>query len=294
VLVPALTFVASANPVRYCGARPVFVDSEPNTWTIDPALLEAAITPRTRGIIAVHLYGHPADMDAILELATRRGLWVLEDAAEAHGASTRGRTVGSIGAAAAFSFYGNKILTTGEGGMVVTDDAELAGRARLLRGQGQDPERRYWFPTLGYNYRLTNIAAAIGLAQLERADWHLRRRREIAAWYREELDGVEGLTLSPEASWARSAFWVFCAVLDETRFGPRDAAIEALAAAGIETRPFFHPVHTLPIYAPDHAGGALPVAEDLGRRGINLPSSALLTREEATFVAGRLRGLARR
>jgi perosamine synthetase len=293
VLVPALTFVASANPVRYCGARPVFVDSEPVTWNVDPRRLAAAITPRTRGIIAVHLYGHPADMDAIHEVAARHGLWVVEDAAQAHGASYRGRPVGSLGAVAAFSFYGNKILTTGEGGMVVTGDASLAQRARLLRGQGQEPGRPYWFPVLGYNYRLTNVAAAIGLAQLERADWHGQRRREIAAWYREELGGVEGLELSPEEPWATSAYWIFCAVLDEARFGPRDAAMRALADAGIETRPFFYPLHTLPIYADDHAGGSLPVAEDLGRRGINLPSSALLTRDDVAYVAGRLRSLAR-
>jgi len=293
VLVPALTFVASANPVRYCGARPVFVDSEPVTWNVDPARLEAAITARTRGIVAVHLYGHPADMDAILDVAARHGLWVLEDAAEAHGASVRGRRVGSIGRAAAFSFYGNKILTTGEGGMVVTDDAELAARARLLRGQGQEPGRPYWFPTLGYNYRLTNVAAAIGLAQLERVDWHLGRRREIAGWYRDELAGVEGLELSPQEPWAQSAFWVFCAVLDEERFGPRDGAIAALAADGIETRPFFYPLHTLPIYAAEHRGGPLPVAEDLGRRGLNLPSSARLTREDVAYVAASLRALGR-
>lgn len=293
VLVPALTFVASANPVRYCGAQPVFVDSDPINWTLDPRRLESAITARTRGIVAVHLYGHPADMDAVHTVAARHGLWVLEDAAEAHGASYRGRPVGSLGTASAFSFYGNKILSTGEGGMVATDDAELAARVRLLRGQGQDPERRYWFGVLGYNYRISNIAAAIGLAQLERADWHTARRREIAAWYRDELADLEGLTLSPEAEWARSAHWMSCAVLDTDRFGGRDAAIVALAADGIETRPFFHPLHTLPIYAERHGGGALPVAEDLGRRGLNLPSSAMLSRDDVAYVAGRVRALAR-
>jgi perosamine synthetase len=164
---------------------------------------------------------------------------------------------------------------------------------RLLRGQGQDPGRRYWFPTLGYNYRLTNVAAAIGLAQLERADWHLGRRREIAGWYREELAEVPGLELSPQAPWAQSAHWIFCAVLEAERFGSRDEAIAALDGAGIETRPFFYPLHTLPMYAGDHRGGPLPVAEDLGRRGLNLPSSALLTREDVAYVARQLRKLAR-
>jgi perosamine synthetase len=293
VIVPALTFVASANPILYCGARPVFVDCEQRSWNADPQRIEAAITPRTRGIVAVHLYGHPADMDAINAIAARHGLWVVEDAAEAHGASYRGRTVGSLGAAAAFSFYGNKILTTGEGGMVVTDDGELAERARLLRGQGQDPQRQYWFTMLGYNYRLTNIAAALGVAQLECADWHLARRREIAAWYREELGELDGLVLSPQEPWAQSAYWIFCAVLDARRFGPRDDAIAALARAGIETRPFFHPLHTLPMYTAAHDGGPLPVAEDLGRRGINLPSSALLIRDQVAYIGAELRALAR-
>ena len=293
VIVPALTFVGSANPVLYCGARAVFVDSEPLSWNIDPTRIEAAITPRTRGIIAVHLYGHPADMDPILEIARRRGLWVVEDAAQAHGATYRGRPVGSLGSVGAFSFYGNKILSTGEGGMVVTDDGELADRVRILKGQGQDPQRRYWFPVLGHNYRMTNIAAAIGLAQVEQADWHLARRREIASWYREELAGAPGLDLSPQADWAGSASWMFSAVLDEERYGSRDDVIAALAAAGIETRPFFYPLHTLPIYAADHTGPSLPVAEDLGRRGINLPSGALLARADVARVAGRLRSLAR-
>jgi perosamine synthetase len=292
VIVPTLTFVASANPVRYCGARVVLVDSESVTWNMDAQQIEAAITPRTRGIIAVHLYGHPMDMDAVLEIAERRGLWVLEDAAEAHGAAYRGRRVGSIGQVATFSFYGNKILTSGEGGMVVTDDSELAARVRQLKGQGQDPQRRYWFPVLGYNYRMTNVAAAIGLAQLERADWHLGRRREIAEWYREELADVEGLVLSPEEHWARNAYWIFCALLDERRFGSRDGVMAALAEAGIETRPFFFPLHTLPIYTHDRGSGGLPVAEDLGRRGINLPSSALLTRDDVARVSGQLRALA--
>lgn len=293
VIVPALTFVATANPVRHCGATPVFVDAEPRTWNIDPAQIEAAITPRTRGIIVVHLYGHPTDMAPVLEIAHRHGLWVLEDAAEAHGATYRGRVVGSIGDAATFSFYGNKILTSGEGGMVVTDDAELAERVRQLKGQGQDPQRRYWFPVLGFNYRMTNVAAAIGLAQLECADWHLARRREIAGWYREELSGVDGLELSPQAEWATNAHWIFCAVLDEQRFGARDDVMAALAAAAIETRPFFYPLHTLPIYTSENAGRSLPVAEDLGRRGLNLPSSAQLTREDVAYVSARLRGLAR-
>jgi perosamine synthetase len=292
VIVPTLTYVATANPIVYCGAQPVFVDAEPRTWNMDPERVAEAITPRTKGIVVVHLYGHPVDMDPILELAERHGLWVIEDAAEAHGATYRDRIVGSIGSLATFSFYGNKIITSGEGGMVVCDDDDLAALVRQLHGQGQDPSRRYWFPMVGFNYRMTNIEAAIGLAQLERIDWHLSRRREIAGWYREELGGEEGIELSPEAPWARSAFWIVCAVLDEQRFGPRDRAMAALADAGIETRPFFYPLHTLPMYSAANEGKVFPVAEDLGRRGVNLPSSATLTREDVEYICHALRQLA--
>lgn len=293
VIVPTLTYVATANPVVYCGGQPVFVDSEPRTWNMDPERIAEAITPRTRGIVVVHLYGHPVDMDPILELAERHGLWVIEDAAEAHGATYRGRKVGSLGDSATFSFYGNKVITTGEGGMVVCDDETRAALVRQLHGQGQDPERRYWFPMIGFNYRMTNIEAAIGLAQLERIDWHLGRRREIAGWYREELGDQEGIVLSPQESWAESAFWINCAVFDERRFGPRDELMQKLAQAGIETRPFFYPLHTLPMYREANEGKRFPVAEDLGRRGVNLPSSASLTREEVAYVSQRIRELAR-
>ncbi len=294
VIVPTLTYVATANPVVYCGAQPVFVDSEAGTWNIDPQRIEEAITPRTRGIVVVHLYGHPSDMDPIMELATRYGLWIIEDAAEAHGAEYRGRVTGSMGSLGTFSFYGNKIITSGEGGMVVCDDDRTAETVRQLHGQGQDPQRRYWFPVVGFNYRMTNIEAAIGLAQLERIDWHVGRRREIAGWYREELGEEEGIVLSPQASWAESAFWIMCAVFDHDCFGPRDELMAKLDGVGIETRPFFYPLHTLPMYQAANVGKEFPVAEDLARRGINLPSSATLTRSEVAYVSEQIRSFARR
>jgi perosamine synthetase len=284
VIVPSLTYVATANCVRYCGATPIFVDSEPDTWNLDPTKLDELVTERTKGIVAVHLYGHPADMDPILQLAERRGLFVIEDAAEAHGARYRGRIVGSIGTSAIFSFYGNKIVTTGEGGMVVTNDSERAARIGILKGQGQDPERRYWFPVVGYNYRLTNVAAAIGLAQMEKIDWHVERRRENAAWYREELTDVDWLTFSPELSWARNAYWMSCVLVSPGAPVDRDELMERLAERGIETRPFFYPLHTLPPYA-EGARGPFPIAEDLAAHGLNLPSSALLSREDVAYVA---------
>jgi perosamine synthetase len=287
VIVPSLTYVASANAVRYCGAEPVFVDSEATTWNLDPAKLEELVTPRTKGIVAVHLYGHPVDLDPVLELAGAKGVFVLEDAAEAHGALYKGRRVGSLGECAMFSFYGNKIITTGEGGMVVTDDGKLADRLRLLRGQGQDPERRYWFPIVGFNYRLTNVAAAIGVGQLERIDWHLGRRREVASWYREGLAGLDGLVFSPEAEWAESSYWMSSVLLPESL--DRDEVAAGLAEHGIDTRPFFYPVHTLPPYEDAAQGRSFPVAEHLAARGLNLPSSALLERDDVEYVCQALR-----
>jgi perosamine synthetase len=285
VIVPTLTYVATANAVVYCGATPVLVDSEPATWNLDPERVAEAITERTRAIVVVHLYGHPADMDPIRALADSHGLAIVEDAAEAHGATYKGRPAGSLGDVATFSFYGNKIITTGEGGMLTTADRDLALHIRQLRGQGQDLERRYWFPMVGFNYRMTNVAAAIGLGQVERFDWHLGRRREIAEAYRARLAGVPGLRFSPEADWAESAYWISCVVLgDEVAIG-RDEMMAALDARGIETRPFFIPMHALPMYESAAARGTFPVAGDLAARGINLPSGAGLTDDDVERVA---------
>ncbi len=293
VLVPTLTFVATANAVMYCGARPVFVDAEPETWNMDPGLLERHITPRTKGIVVVHLYGHPVDMEPVLSIATRRKLFVVEDAAEAHGAQYRGRTVGSLGDVGTFSFYGNKIITTGEGGMVVTNDDALAASIFQLRGQGLEPGRRYWFPIIGYNYRLTNLAAAIGLAQLERAGWHIERRREVASWYLEDLRGVEGISWQIEKPWARHAYWMFTIQVDERR-AARDDVMARLQERGIETRPVFYPIHTLPPYREGAADGVYPIAERIARRGINLPTWAGLTRDDVRYVCDELRDALRR
>jgi len=287
VIVPTLTFVATANTVTYCGAQPVFVDAEPDTWTIDPASLEARITPRTKGIIVVHLFGHPADMAAINAVARRHGLFVLEDAAQAHGAECRGRRAGALGDIATFSFFGNKIITTGEGGMVVTDDDAVAGRMRLLRTHGMDPTRRYWHPVIGYNYRMTNLAAAIGLAQLERVEWQLERRREIAAWYREELGQTDAVTCQAEKPWARHVWWMFSVLVSEGAAG-RDSVMEAMRRRGIDTRPVVHPLHTLPPYADANRTQRFPVAEAIAGNGINLPTWAGLTREQVRIVCDAL------
>jgi len=284
VIVPTLTFVATANAVTYCGARPVFVDSEPETWNIDPEQIEAKITTRTKGIIVVHLYGHPVDMDPVMSIARRHNLFVIEDAAEAHGAEYKGRKVGSIGDIATFSFYGNKIITTGEGGMVVTNDDALASKVRQLKGQGMDPNKRYWFPIVGYNYRMTNVAAAIGLAQLERAEWHIERRREVAKWYYQALKDNPSLTLPVEREWAKNVYWMFTVVLNDNVRKSRDHIMQELAAEGIETRPVFYPLHTLPPYNRLSRGQRFPVASHLGARGINLPTWAGLKKADIEFI----------
>lgn len=284
VIVPTLTFVATANAVSFCGARPVLVDSEPETWNLDPALVEARIGPRTKGIIVVHLWGHPANVAPLREIARRRGLFLLEDAAQAHGAVYRGARVGSLADVGAFSFFGNKIVTTGEGGMVTTDDTALAERMRLLRSQGMDPQRRYWHPIIGYNYRMTNVAAAIGLAQLERIEDLLGRRREIAAWYRHELAGVPGLSWQADTEWARHAWWMVTPLMDLDSPAVREDIIPQLARRGVEARPVVYPVHEQPPYAPDVAGERFPVAERVARRGINLPTWVGLTRDDVRYV----------
>lgn len=288
VILPTLTYVATANAVAYCGARPVFIDSEPETWNLNPSLLEELITPHTKCIIVVHLYGHPVDMDPVLEIAHKHDLFVIEDAAEAHGAEYKGHRVGSLGDIATFSFYGNKIITTGEGGMVVTNDPLLASRVIQLKGQGMDPNRRYWFPIIGYNYRMTNIAAAIGLAQLEQIDWHLSRRRDIAAQYKDHLGRDLRLTLQPEKHWARNSYWINCVVLNGHLPISRDKMMERLSERGIETRPFFYPMHSLPMYRQFASENKFPIAETVSARGINLPSSANLEDEDIAGICSEI------
>ena len=288
VLVPSLTYVATANAVRYCGAEPIFVDSDLSTWNLDPEDLARKLSPCTKAIIAVHLYGKPAPMQEIMAVARDAGVKVVEDVAEAVGARYRGKPAGSIGDVAAFSFFGNKILTSGEGGMVVTDDPELAARVRQLKGQGQDPQRRYWFPVVGYNYRMTNVQAAIALAQLEKLEEYLVRRDEIAAWYGAELAGTPGLSWPASDGLERSVCWLFSVVLEGLGGGERDGVMAHLQRAGIETRPFFYPCHTLPPYAAGAGAADCPRAELLSARGLSLPTWVGMTREHVHRVAGSL------
>jgi perosamine synthetase len=288
VIVPTFTFVATANAVSYCGAKPVFVDSEPDTWNMNPRLIEDKITSRTKGIIVVHLYGHPADMDPIMEIANKHGLFVIEDAAEAMGAEYKGRKVGSIGHSAIFSLFGNKIITTGEGGMVTTNDASISRQVRLLKGQGMDPNHRYWHLIIGYNYRMTNIQAAIGCAQLENIDWHIGQRLRIAELYRKNLSSLQAVTLPSQKDWAKNVYWLYSIILNQTTEQQRDEIRTRMLQKGIETRPFFYPMHVLPPYRHLQSLSEFPEANRICSQGINLPSYGSLTDEDIQTISSSL------
>jgi perosamine synthetase len=290
VLVPDLTFVATANAVVYTGATPVLVDCDAATWQMDAADLEARITPRAKAVIPVHLYGHPCDMDAINAVARRHHLWVIEDAAEAHGAKYRGKRVGALSDISAFSFYANKIITTGEGGMVLTNNKEWADKAASLRDHGMSKERRYYHPVIGYNYRMTNLQAAVGVAQMERIDEFIERKRQQAALYNKHLAGIPGITLPPEAEWAYNVYWMYSILVDDTHFGCDATALMAhLRLNSIDSRPFFVATHDLPPHArPD----TYPVSTRLARQGINLPSAPNLDEATITRIADAVRSRA--
>ncbi len=288
VIIPALTYIATANAVRYCGATPVFVDCEPDTWNIDPKKIEEKITKRTKGIIVVHLFGMPVDMDPVMELAKMRGLFVIEDAAQAHGSVYKGKPAGSIGDAGTFSFFGNKIITTGEGGAVATNDPWLSQRMKLFRNQGMSPQRRYWHDVVGYNYRMTNIQAAIGLGQLESIDWHLNKRQEIAKSYREFLKGTESvLTLPVERVESKHCYWMFTVLINSKCKLSRDEVMKRMDTDGIETRPIFYPIFMMPPY--ESPSGDFPVSTSVGLRGISLPTHAGLDSSDLEYICERLR-----
>lgn len=293
VIIPAMTFAAVGAVVVHLGAEPVLADIDPACWCIDPRAVERAITARTKAVVPVHSYGHPADLRPILDVCGGRGIRVVEDAAEAHGARYRGRRVGAIGDAGCFSFYGNKIVTTGEGGAVVTDDDDLAARIRVLKDHAMDPGRRYYHLEAGYNFRMTNLQAALGCAQLERADEFMRKRSEILRWYREDLGGTEGLRLNPGMPWAEPVNWIVCAVLDDRLAGSRDALLASLREVGIDTRPFFVPLGEMPPYRSARQVGSEgtgnPVAARIAKAGFNVPTSVHLDRESVRRIAHALR-----
>ena len=285
VILPTFTMIATINAVTYTGATPVLIDSEPATWNMDVEQLAGKITPKTKAIVPVHTYGHPVDMDPVLELADRHGIFVLEDAAEAHGAEYKGRRAGGLGHAAGFSFYANKIITTGEGGMITTNDARMAELTQNLRDHAFSTERHFWHKYIGFNYRMTNLQAAVGLAQTEMLEQFVESRRRNAALYTKLLKDIPGLVTPPEAKWAKNVFWMY-SILVEDEFGMgRDQLRAYLARHGIETRTFFIPMHLQPIYYNTFKGQRYPVAEMLCQRGFYLPSASSLTTAQINYIA---------
>ena len=275
IIVPTLTYVASVNAIKYCNAIPVFVDSCRDSWQMDPEDIRKKITAQTRAIVVVHLYGQACDMDAIIMIARDYKLDVVEDCAEAFGTLYRGRHAGVFGDISTFSFFGNKTITTGEGGMVVSDDEVLSERARHFKGQGLATGREYWHDIIGYNYRMTNIQAAIGLAQLERADIFIENKRRIAELYSKLLSGV-AIEMHAEAPHTTHSHWMISLLVKNG--AQRNPLRNHLANAGIETRPFFSPVHSMPMYV--SGGKAFPEADRLAALGINLPSWPGLSDEQ--------------
>jgi len=287
VIIPAFTMIATAFAVVYCGAQPVLVDSEPETWNMNVNQIEENITDRTKAIIPVHIYGHPCDMNPIMKLAKKEGICVIEDAAEAHGAEYKGKKTGGIGDIGCFSFYANKIITTGEGGMIVTNDEEIAERAKSLRNLCfPKGERIYLHSGVGYNYRMTNIQAAIGLAQFERIDEFVEMRRKNAYLYNEYLKDVEGIKLPPEKEWAKNVYWMYSILIEQEFEMSRDKLIEKLREKGIETRSFFIPLHKQPVFKKMGLfdGEKYSIAKELSEKGMHLPSGSGLKGEEVGQV----------
>jgi perosamine synthetase len=289
VVIPAFSMAAIPFAVSYTGAKIVLADSEPLTWNIDPKKIEEKITERTRAIVAMHTYGHPADMDPIIEVARRHELHIIEDCAEAHGAEYKGAKVGTIGDIGCFSFFANKIITTGEGGMIVTGDPKLAEMAKTLRDMAfsRDPSRKFLHEHIGFNYRLTNMQAALGIAQLKRIDQFIEIRRNNAKRYNAALKDIRGISLPPETSYAKNVYWMYSILVNRNVYGiSRDELMRRLQQEyGIETIPFFVPVNRQPAYLGLVAGEGHPVADSLSAAGLNLPSGNTLIAEQVEHVA---------
>lgn len=273
VIVPDLSFIATANAVLHTGATPVFVDIDPVTLCMDPNAIQKAITPRTKCIMPVHLYGHPADMPLINGIANTHNLIVIEDAAEAHGASYNGRKVGSWGECGTFSFYGNKNITTGEGGMITTNDQELYEKCRYLRDHAMSKEKRYWHTEVGYNYRMTNLQAALGCAQLSRIDSFIDRRIEIYNTYKKHLENIPGIQLNRTSANATNTYWLVCAEIENIDYKQRDYIIEKMKSLGVDSRPYFYPMSHMPYFTKADT----PVSESKSKIGLNLPTFTEMT-----------------
>jgi perosamine synthetase len=282
VIVPTFTYIASVNAIKYVNAKPVFVDSDPVTWQIDPSKIREKISKKTKAIMAVHIYGHPCDMNVIMKLAKEKNLYVIEDCAEAIGTYYNNKHTGSFGNIATFSFFGNKTITSGEGGMVCTNNKKLHDLVVRLKGQGLAKGKEYFHDIIGYNYRMTNICAALGLAQLERINEILKEKEGMISEYKKNLKSLP-VSIHQEVGNVKHSYWMFT-ILTASE-DERDKLRKYLAENGIETRPTFHPIHTMPMYLEK---GKYPVAEDLGKRGINLPSYPDLANEDIKFITSKI------
>lgn len=294
VIVPEATWIATSAPISYVGATPVFADIDRESWCLRADAFEAVLTPQTRAVITVNLYGGMPDYERILEIAARRSIAVIEDAAESVGSEFNGHKAGSFGLASVFSFHGSKTLTTGEGGMILTDDRSLYERCRILADHGRHPQDKpFWNAEIGQKYKMSGLQAALGLAQLERIDELVGRKREIFGWYREALDGVDGISLNAEPAHTRNSYWMVTAVIAPYWGLTKERLGKMLADAGIDTRPFFYPLSSLPAYADSPQAGVAArrnaVAYDIGGRGINLPSALNLNRDQVSYVCDQLR-----
>ncbi len=296
VIVPAFTMISSVLPIIYCGAKPVLVDCDPDTWTINVNQIESKISKKTKAILPVHIYGHPCDMDPIINLAKRHNIHVITDDAEAHGAEYKAKKTGGLADVGCFSFYANKIITCGEGGMMVTNNEKIAERAKTLKNLSfkKDARRVYLHSEIGYNYRLTNLQAAVGLAQFEKIDELVEMRRRNALLYKECLSGIAGLRFPVEKEWAKNVHWMFSILVNSDFRVNRDTLIDKLEKKGIETRPFFIPMNQQPAFRNRgmFQGENYPVSEDISCKGLHLPSSSGLKAQEIEFVCDSIKNIA--
>lgn len=286
VVLPSFTIVSCVSEILRSGAKPIFVDIDPVTWSVDPAHVLSAINARTRAVIVVHIYGLPVDIDPILDECSCRGIFVIEDAAEAHGLLYKGRKCGSLGDASIFSFYANKNVTTGEGGIVVTDNEDFIANVKYLRNLAFEPEKRFFHQRLGWNYRMGSLQAALGISQLRRLDDTIRRRREIAAAYIDRLGNNKSLTFAPSSvSYAQNDFWVVGFLLTRAGESIRDSVMDELHARGVGTRPFFSPLHMQPIVTERFpVQPNLPITESVGQSGLYVPNFLTITEQQIDQV----------
>ena len=292
VIMPTFTIISCAAALVRKGIKPVLVDSDPDTWNMDVSQIEDKITPKTKAIMVVHLYGLPVDMDVVLDIARRHNLYIIEDGAEAHGLEYKGQKCGSFGTISAMSFYPNKHITTGEGGMVLMDDEGLRERSDLFRNLCHSRGKRFYHEELGYNFRMSNIQAAVGVAQLEKIDQHLKLKRELGASYQQKLKGIEQLQLPLEKTdYADNVYWVFGMVLQPEVSMNAKEMMDKLAKRNVGCRPFFYPMHQQPVFHKMglFSGERYPVAERLGERGFYVPSGLTVTEEQRQYIADQVK-----